>query len=139
MDEKTYAQRIPTEELNKKKVLELLEAITVLYQKTLTGVQVAFYENKLDNELISNLYNYVSFVISLYKVVRPKIQLISGKKFNKLMTIDKYIALISVMDKNVNLDTVFIIFQVFNELENLLRDLCEELGYTKDVPADYLK
>lgn len=128
MDEKTYVQRIPTEELNKKKVLELLEAITVLYQKTLTGVQTAFYENKLDTELITNLYNYVSFVVSLYKVVRPKIQLITSKKFTKLKTIDKYIELISAFDKNVDLDVVFTIFQVFNELENLLRDLCEELG-----------
>lgn len=136
-ERKAIIERIPTEEINKKKILEILEAITFFYQKSLFYIHNCVYLKTLDREMIEALQNYFSWVISLYNVLKPKFNLLEfGKKQKyekELKELENYIPLILEMEE-LDIEDFFLIFIKFNEFENALREVCEELGYTSDKP-----
>jgi hypothetical protein len=84
---------------------------------------------------------YISAVIALYTMLKPKIrtQILKGKtRFEALYEIDSYVEEVDELAASTehDFDKLLKIFKVFHVFEDDLRDLCEELGYTSDVPAE---
>lgn len=127
-------QRTPTEYSYKNRILAMLDDINDTYQNASYRVQIAVYEGRVDRELMKTLYVYTSQVITLYKVLKPKIELAKAKsdKFGELEGLDEYILGIDELKGGFDIDDAFILFKIFNIYEDLIRELCETLGYTAD-------
>lgn len=129
-------QRIPTDQSYKMRVLQMIDDITETYGSTLYSMQVAVYQGHLDKNLVKNLYIYISQIISLYKMLKPKIEVAKETRaeFAELDSIDDYVLGIDELKGGFDIEDAFGLFQMFNIYEDYLRDLCETLGYTSDKP-----
>lgn len=142
----SVSQRIPTVEHTKMRVLTILDQILISYQQTLIGIQKISFAGYIDSDedLIEGMVYYISAVISLYTMLKPKIktQLLQGKtSFRALYEIDNYVNEVDELASSTehDFDKLIKIFKVFHVFEDDLRDLCEELGYTSDVPAESMQ
>lgn len=129
-------QRIPTESSYKNRTLSMVDEITETYNTTIYNMQVAVYQGQVNRQLIQSLYVYISQVVSLYKMLKPKVTRAKelNSKFEELDGIDEYIQGIDELKGGFEMSDAFTLFQVFNIYEDLLRQLCETLGYTADNP-----
>lgn len=143
---------------NKEKILQYLEAMNIYFGESLAGIQSANFEHIYDTDLSKNIQQYIKYNLMLYNHLRPKIleylrnyeapkqnnknvhfvdEIMSVpmptgiEKFQQLLEIDGYILTmtnINMMDFSV----VFSVFQCFYVFDCLLREFCEEKGYTID-------
>lgn len=135
----TEIRRSPHES-NREKVLNILEAITLYGKNTRSLIHESVSFKIYSEDLIKNIIEYVSWIIALYKILKPKISKISTttNKFTRLLQIDYYDRSFINFDLE-NFGVLFKIFQIFNDFEDLLRELCEEYGYTIDKPLEVIE
>lgn len=131
-------ERIPTESSYKMRILSMIDDITETYNTSFYNMQVAVYQGHADRELVRSLYIYITQIISLYKMLKPKVVVAQAKdpKFEELQGMDEYVRGIDELKGGFDMNDAFVLFQVFNIYEDLLRELCETLGYTSDKPNE---
>lgn len=131
-------QRRPTDNTTKQLVLDLLENITILYQKVLSALQIAVLENRKDGNIMKNFYEYTSSIIALYKMVKTKIPIVDPKKekYHDLEFLDIYLTSIDEGKIVMDFDNTKTLFHIFGMCEEKLRMLCDELGYTSDKAVE---
>lgn len=134
--EPSPASRMPTEQTIKQLALEMLEDISVLYSRTLRAIQIALMDQTIDDDLKQNFHSYTSNVVTLYKMLKPKIQSLgadSQKKYEDLEVLDEYVQFMLSAEIILDIEEMAFFFQLFNQLEDKCRELCDTLGYTRDI------
>lgn len=129
-------QRMPIDDYNKEKVLGVLEAISVIYQRTLVFFQQASYLDSHNPKMIEHIEQYFAWILTLYKMLKPKLRTMKDtndkdyQNFKPLEDLDNFEAL--AISETLNLTHYRETFFTFKKNEDLLRLLCEHLGYTGD-------
>lgn len=118
------------------RILKTLSEISSIYEQVAEGIQIAFYQGHVDKYLLSSLYSYMSKILSLYKILKPKIEIGQAKneRLKELEEIEDYMLLMNQIRGSIDVNEAFVLFHVFGTWEDLLRLLCEELKYTSDTP-----
>jgi hypothetical protein len=131
----------------KERALLILDEISVLYNEVIYNIQFMRFNNQLNgNDLNEKTYKYISYIMTLYNMLSPKIEEVKIKgeasiaksMVNLTDAIDDYedvmLKLIGEIENEttVDIETITQIFFKFNYCEKQLRKLCEHLGYTAD-------
>lgn len=130
-------QRYPTDRSYKTRVLKKLDEISRLYEYTNIQMQTSQYQGTVTQEMLDGMINYTSKIITLYKMLKPKMEVGfrgNPEKQRELETIDEYQMIMDEVKKGFNVEKAFILFTLFGVWEDLLRELCENLGYISDDP-----
>jgi hypothetical protein len=132
----TYFQPIPIDDINKQKVLEILDLIFAAHKDVDDAIQIAnIYSDSLGEDIVEKIISYISMVMELYTKSEPKINkriehdFPIKSKYETLKRIDDYresMAKIGTLPPERLLKS----YKQFAKAEKLLRDLYEELGYT---------
>lgn len=142
--DKKYVERDFADTRNQNKVLDILEIIEENDQETMYALQKACFEREISPELLDYIERYISLVVSLAKILRPKIikkiendkdnelKMQETEKLNQLLIdVDDYVAHLSDMDIS-DIDFILTAFKHFTTIEKTLRITCEDLEYTTD-------
>jgi len=134
--QKSVSMQYTQSERNKTMMLNMLERVTFHFHMAQYGIQRARFEGVGDPDLIENMQKYISSVVSLWVMIRPKLNSMGerGDKFKGLFQFDNYIDGIANIEAN-DLTDLFNIFNTFTKLEATLREVAEELGVTVDKPV----
>lgn len=135
MEEQPQEESI-IESSNRQSVLNVLDQITLAYQMTFQNMLKLEFQKTEEQEFEKNMTLYISWVVCLYEMVKPKI---SGtekpEKYDKLKEImDFENDVVNPEDETTQntKETLIKAYRNFVGKMRLLRELCEELRYTSD-------
>lgn len=113
-------------------VVSYLQEISNYYRETLIGLFIARLEGKHDTQLTINFNSYVSTIITVYKIIKPKLSTKNEEHKELIEIIEAYLDNVLKENKNVDVDTIISLFRMFNFIEDSLRSITNSLGYTAD-------
>ncbi len=129
----TLIQRLTQKDRVKEIILNYLERISEYYMIVFRSIQRIKFYNVIDPDFVQNLLDYISMVMSLYHFLRPKIDVVKNtKKLEYIDYAEKYFSFLINSKKTFSLQETIKLFEIFNNIENDLRIVCEERGYTAD-------
>jgi len=134
MEMEKYFLPVQTQQRDKFKemIIEYVQNITICRDKLFEMMQESKFYGKVRPDFFYMMQTYISMVISLYSLLKPKLAKIEKRtnlEFKNLQYIRKYKDIVFYKKIKMNINTMRVLFDLFSEIADDLFLICEELGY----------